>query len=471
MVFQRNVPITIWGKSAPGNHINILFSGNYKNVVTRVDSTWNVEFQPLPATKEPQKLEIWSKHEKIVLDNILIGDVWLLSGQSNMEYPLGSEAHFAKEQEQLVDGRLRYFNANYIGKGIYGEKYTREALNKLNAQEYFTGTWQESQLPEVKELSAVGYYFGKKIITETGVPIGLINIAIGGAPIETFISVNRLKNSKVFRKKVQGNWLYNDALPVWIRQRGMENVRNSFIYKDSLGPNHSYKPGFAYEAMVKTLLPFPIKGIVWYQGESNAQEQERVEEYPALQKLMIQNYRSKWRQPKMPFYWVQLSSIDTINYDSHYWPPFRNNQRLLLKSIKHGGMVVSSDIGNQTNIHPSNKKDVGERLARWALNDCYGVKMITSGPLPVQAHYKNGKVIISFQYTGDGLKTMGNKKLLGFSINGKTPIPAIIHQDKVIIKVKEQPEYIFYGWQPFSTGNLYNSENLPASTFKLIVNP
>jgi sialate O-acetylesterase len=191
---------------------------------------------------------------------------------------------------------------------------------------------------------------------------------------------------------------------------------------------------------------------------------DRVNEYRELLKLMIRDYRIRWKQPELPFYLVQLSSIERP-----LWPKFRDEQRKLLNDIKNAGMAVSSDIGERRNVHPTNKKAVGERLARWALNKTYGRKeIIPSGPLPQKAIYKNGQVIISFQYSDGGLKING-ENLKGFSLDGLADVKAVIKDKTVVIAANEKPAFIYYGWQPFTEANLVNSALLPASTFKLKV--
>ena len=235
------------------------------------------------------------------------------------------------------------------------------------------------------------------------------------------------------------------------------------------GTDHPFKPGHGYEAGIKPLFPLPIKGIINYQGESNAQENERANEYAALSALMVKDFRSKWKKPSLPYYYVQLSSIDTIQYKGHLWPQFRNEQRKMLALLPNSGMAVSSDIGAKNDVHPTNKKAVGERLARWALHQTYGKKeIVPSGPLPLQATYKNGYVVISFQY-GDDLQTSNAEPLNGFSTEGKEVREAMIKNKQVFVKSNGKPAYIYYGWQPFSKGNLLNGQQLPASTFKLPV--
>jgi len=245
---------------------------------------------------------------------------------------------------------------------------------------------------------------------------------------------------------------------------GFKNVPN-----DEYGNNHSFKPGFAYESGIASIFDLPIKGVLCYQGESNAQEMERVNEYANLSALMVSDYRKNWKQPQLPYYFVQLSSIDTLKYKGHLWPEFRNEQRKMIQLIPNSGMAVCSDIGFKNDVHPTNKKDVGERLARWALNKTYKKDIVPSGPLPLKATYVNEKVIVSFQYMAKGLKTSDGKNIRGFSTEGKHDTEASFGESGIIIPAKTKPEYIYYGWKPFSDGNLVNSENLPASTFKIKV--
>jgi sialate O-acetylesterase len=181
---------------------------------------------------------------------------------------------------------------------------------------------------------------------------------------------------------------------------------------------------------------------------------------------MVNDYRKKWRQPHLPFYWVQLSSIDTAHYKSRYWPLFRDGQRKLLKDIPNSGMAVCSDIGFRDNVHPTDKKAVGERLARWALHDLYGEQILPSGPLPLKAIYHQDTVTIHFQYA-KGLHASDGASLRGFSFDGVTTAPAFIRGDTVILVVKERPSTLYYAWQPYTDANLVNTDGLPASTFKL----
>jgi len=250
-------------------------------------------------------------------------------------------------------------------------------------------------------------------------------------------------------------------MPLWVKERGNQNLR--------AGTDHPFKPGHAYEAGIKPLFPLAIKGVINYQGESNAQEMERVNEYAALTQLMVQDYREGFNNPQLPFYYVQLSSIDTLKYKGHFWPQFRDEQRKIIDLIPNAGMAVCSDYGLKDNVHPTNKKIVGERLARWALNKTYQQKILPSGPLPIEAKYMNGEVVVSFQYAGKGLQATGDGIVKGFSLDGKNSATVTIEQNSVHIPAKIKPDFVYYGWKSYSDGNLVNSELLPASTFKIKV--
>jgi sialate O-acetylesterase len=470
MILQRDNPVYIWGKAAPGEKVSVSFSNAAESTITAKDSCWCVKLPAQKANAHGQDLVVRAGNEEIALRNVLTGDIWLCIGQSNMEFPMRNEVNFAREKEVSDQPMLRFYNPDYPGKNIYSTLFTDSIADRLVPEKFYQGKWQTCDSITFKNMSAVAYYFGKAINERAGIPVGLINLSIGGAPLETFIGKEALKKSRQFSAKINGDWLANEALPVWIRERGRQNVGELPIVKsDENGKNHGYKPGFAYTSGIEPLFHSRIKGVICYQGESNAQEMDRVSEYDALSKLMVDNYREKWKDPRLPFYFVQLSSIDTVKYKGQLWPDFRNEQRKMLESIDYSGMAVTSDIGFRDNVHPTNKKDVGERLARWALNKTYGYQVIPCGPLPVKAIYKNGKVFITFDFMAKGLKTPDGSTFKGFSMDGIREVEAFSAADGIIINSDKKPDFIFYGWKPFSDGNLVNSENLPASTFKIKV--
>jgi sialate O-acetylesterase len=312
-------------------------------------------------------------------------------------------------------------------------------------------------------MSAIGYYFGRWITDSLKQPAGMIHLSIGGSPIETWIDAKQLSADSRFKNKTAPNWTENSALPVWIRQRAVENIGKS----DPDGA-HTFKPGYAFETMVKNLTALPIRGILFYQGESNAQEIERVDEYSELMKLMVNDYRKIWKDKNLPFYYVQLSSIDSIKYKSQYWPAFRTEQLKALKMIPHSGMAVSHDRGFLNDVHPTDKKTIAERLYKWAAHQLYGQKKtLPSGPIPVKAQVKKGYVMISFNYTGKKLGTSDGKEVRGCSLDGKTSAAATIKRNKLYVKTDASHGIVSYCYQPYCTANLVNEQGLPAPGFSV----
>lgn len=466
MVLQSNRPITIWGTGNSGSLIRCRFKAFTSETTVDKNGQWKLQLPPHNVSTIPETLRVEMEHESISLNNILIGDVWLCVGQSNMEWPMSRELHWKTEQEKANQPLIRFLNPPPAGRYVYNVRFKDSLLKRLNEEKFYLWDgWKISTQSTAAEMSAVAYFFAKRIQQDVNVPIGLINLSIGGAPLESFIGLEALTADTAFRQKANGNWLYNDALPVWIRQRGLQNLENvNYRYGDENGPNHAFKPGFAFKSGVLPLKDFPISGVLVYQGESNAEETARVEEYGKLFSLLTAQYRQLWGRPELPFYWVQLSSIERP-----LWPAFREAQRKLLDSIKYSGMAVTTDHGLPNDVHPPNKKIVGERLARWALKDVYRLPIVASGPIPVRAKYKRHQVVVRFSHA-DGLQTSDGEPLREFSFDGKTSISAKIRNKKVVIPALEKPDAVWYGWQPFSKGNLVNREGLPASTFHIPIN-
>ena len=466
MVLQRGQPLLIWGTGAPGETVHCTFGPLQAQAIVGADEAWEIRLPAQPANESGATIFISSGSEQRRLDDILIGDVWLCLGQSNMEFPMKKEAHFVEESTQPSHPLLRFYNPSYAGKNIYARLFPDSVKKRLTPEDFYEGRWEICNTQSMPEMSAVGYYFGRRMSETVHVPVGLINLAIGGCPLETFINPEALKRDTLFAKKAQGDWLHNESLPVWVRERGLQNLG------DAGASAHGYQPGFAWQAGIAPLTRMPVQGIIWYQGESNAQEIARVEEYPRLFKLMVDDMRKTWGRPHMPFYWVQLSSIDTAHYASKYWPAFRDGQRKSLEEISEGGMAVSSDKGAANDVHPTEKREIGYRLARWALSGVYGKRMLPSGPLVERAWYRsgehgNGEVVIDFKY-GDGLQTADAGPLRGFSVDGKK-VGAEIRGDRVVIPVHNKPATVAYAWEPFTDANLVNRDSLPASTFQQVV--
>jgi len=470
MLLQRNQPIVVYGKAVPGNSVAARFAGIQQSTIVASDSSWQVIFPAQSASAQPKFMEIWSGLEKISVNNILIGDVWVCIGQSNMEWPMIREMHYNTEKTNSYQPLIRVFNPTYAGKNIFNTTFSDSVVERLTPDRFFTGKWEQCDSNSIKTLTAVGYYFAKQLAASVGIPIGIIHLSIGGAPLESFIRKEAMLEDERFSTKVSGNWLTNTTLPEWIKERGLQNIgKVSNMPGDEIGKNHAFKPGFVYQSGLAHLTQFAVKGFVCYQGESNAQEIDRVREYANLFTLLVNDYRKQRQYNEMPFYFVQLSSIDTVKYKGQLWSIFRDEQRKILQQLSNTGMAVSSDVGFRNDVHPTDKKTVGERLAQWALAQTYQQSIIPSGPLPIKAVFKNGKVIIHFQYTGKQLVTTNGSPLQGFSVEGGELRWAGLRKKTVILIVTKAPNHITYGWKSFSDGNLLNDAGLPASTFRIKV--
>ena len=462
MVLQCEKPFSIFGKGIPGKKITLQFSTFFRNSsIVKRDSSWEFKISAQHYSSAPFKFVVDDGSQKLVMNNILFGDVWICTGQSNMEFPLSNDLYVKENNFIDTSPNIRILNPTYIGKDMYGKSFSDSMNTRLNEGNYYEGSWQICNSIVMKKMSAIGYYFAKKVHAETGIPIGIVNISVGGSPIESWINSNSLASSGFATKTTDARWTENENLPVWIRQRAVENIGTT-------NKVHAFQPGYIYDHGIFPLMKLPIKGILWYQGESNSQEIERVKEYPALMKMMVADYRKGWNDAKLPFYVVQLSSIDTLKYKSQYWPLFRSNQLLSYREIKNTGIAVSTDIGDRDNVHPRDKRTVADRLSRWALHDVYNRNIIVSGPIPRKAVFKNNSVIIKFKFA-EGLNTSDQKTVRGFSLNGTDQIDASIVGKNIQIRTSSKPELIHYSYKPFSDANLVNIDGLPTPSFILNV--
>lgn len=456
MVLQRNEPITIWGSARAGTVVSATFMNERKLAKTQSNGTWRVTFAPQPANGSPQTIEITHQQKKLKLHNILIGDVWLCSGQSNMYFPL-SETDRADSVLKKVtsSSSLRLFKYKPFAE-TDNQAWTNEALTRANDLNFFSGSWKIDDANAAKEFSAVGYIFGKKILERENIPVGLIEIAVGGSPLISWISREALASNPQFAPLLK-NWRNSDQIMQWCRERADVNLKNA----TSTSQKHSYAPSFNFEAGIANLVPLPIKGVIWYQGESDA---EHIELYEKLFPVFVKDWRHHW-QKNLPVYYVQLSSLERPTW--HY---FRDAQRRLLNQVENSGMVVTSDLGDRKDVHYKNKIPVGERLAQMALNKTYKRNIIPSGPLFRSLKRREHKIEIVFDHAA-GLEPLNDKHLKGFELctkNGQfIPVPATVKNDRVYITIPKgiDIEKVVYAWQPFTRANLVNKDGLPASTF------
>ena len=456
MILQHNQPITIRGIANAGEQVTVEIGNQKQKTVTTPNGKWEITLKPLKSS-EVYTLSIATKHQKLTYKNVLAGEVWLCSGQSNMEFQLSRSFNAEKEIGNALHTDIRLYNMKPRWHTDNNE-WSTEALDSINMLKYFSKNhWEICQPNTVENFSAIAYYFGKVLHDSLDVPIGLICNAVGGSPIESWIDRPSIEEHL---PAVLRNWEENDFIQEWVRKRAALNIQKS----NDPQQRHPYHPCYLYESAIAPLAQFPIKGVIWYQGGSNAHSYET---HSKLFKMLVASWRKSWENDEMPFYYVQLSSLNRPS-----WTWFRNSQRLLLDEIPYTGMAVSTDCGDSLNVHPIRKKEVGDRLAAWALNKTYSLKKITpSGPLFKNASFSGHEVVVSFEYDKD-LHTSDNAPLRTFELAGEDgifyPAEATISRNKVKVKSKKvkKPKMIRYAWQPYTNANLVNNTGFPASTFR-----
>ena len=456
MVLQRDCPLKIHGMANASDEVTVSI-GKQKYVVrTGLDGKWSVVLRPLKVGS-PYMMTISTVGRKLVYNNILAGEVWLCSGQSNMEFRLNGASTAEIDIPEAANGKIRLFDM----KGRWetsAVEWNISVLDSLNHLQYYKpAEWKICSPAVVGNFSAVAYYFGKMLQDSLKVPIGLICNAVGGSPTEAWVDRSTLEHQF---PAILRNWIQNDFIQDWVRGRAALNIKKTTNSQQ----RHPYEPCYLYEAGIRPLEQFPLKGIIWYQGESNAHNKDV---HGQLFRLLVDSWRKNWVNADMPFYFVQLSSLDRPS-----WPWFRDSQLRLMKEIPGTGMAVSSDYGDSLDVHPKTKRPIGERLARWALNKTYGWSgVVPSGPVFRSAECRNGIVYLEFDY-GEGLHSADGKSLRTFEVAESEGLyePAVAEVDGNYLKLYNarirNPHYVRYGWQPFTHANLVNASGLPASTFR-----
>ena len=489
MVLQADTEIPIWGKAKSGAEVIVTLGDESQAAVANERGKWTVRFQARKASKMPSLMSIEASGERVQFADILIGEVWVCAGQSNMEWSLAQSANGSEEIKLLPDSiqadgfseresPLRMLHLVGGARGGSGS-YTPKHLARLTPASFCEGEWKVSSVESASEFSAVAWYFGRRLLKELDVPVGLICPAVGGTPTESWISREALESDPDLMGLVAGNWLDNQRLGEFCRTRGQENLLDAIqagkvISGDKWGPHHSFKPGFMWSAGIEPLIPYAIRGVIWYQGESNAETPARVREHGRLLPLLIKQWRQHWAQGEFPFLYAQLPALNRPE-----WPRFREGQRRILQQVNHVGMAVTIDTGHPTNVHPTLKKPVGERLARIALGSTYRLNSFvpSSGPLLDVVEREGDSMVVSFKHFGDGLTASDNQPLRYFEVCGDDGVfhrarAKIIAKDALAVSSRAVPEPldVRYAWMPYPdpTVNLVNSVILPASPFSTV---
>jgi hypothetical protein len=474
MVLQANQPIRVWGTAKPAEEVTVKFSDEATSHKTDADQNgeWQIELPARPASESPVTLIVSSTNAEISIRDVLIGEVWFCAGQSNMQWPLVKSEGGEDAILTTADRLLRLHNCP-PGAGGKSGLYTQDEAKRLWPGTFTSGQWKVSSPASAAPFSAVGYYFAKRLREELRVPVGVINVSVGGTPIESWVSQSRLSAKPSLSPLFDGNWLNNSMLDDWCRSRAKANLRDAFngtlhVPSDEFGPNHPFKPGFMFRAGVEPFLPMSIRGGLWYQGESNADTAQRISVYNQCFPLFVQEWRSGFKNEAMPIGFVQLPAMRRPN-----WPQFREQQRRSLSKLSNIGMAITIDTGHPTDVHPKDKKTVGDRLAKWALVDVYGKSGASSGPLFSVVTIDDSLAEVTFRHVGSGLRTRDGNAPLHFEIAGADgkfhKAEARINNHKVQVSSPDvpRPVNVRYAWAAFPdpSPNLINSDGLPASPF------
>jgi sialate O-acetylesterase len=456
MVLQRDIPLVIKGHANAGERVKVTLEGPFGTMTRKAKASaageWSVRFKPLEAAVGITLTIEGNGGNTLAYDNVAAGEVWLCSGQSNMYFrvweSVDSDGHPA-------DPDLRLYNME-IPFHLSMVEWSDEHIEMAENMDFYRPTqWHPCDGENVRAFSAVAYHFGRMLREQLGVPVGLICNAIGGSPTEAWVDRETLASEY---PEILDDWFSNGMLNQWCIEMGKINLR----YPENTFANHPFAPSCLFETGVATMEQFPIKGVVWYQGESNDFD---IPMHEKLFGLLVNGWRRYWDNDTMPFHFVQLAGL----HDRYNWPEFRDSQRRMAEAMPYCDMAVSSDVADSLDIHPRQKKPVGERLARLSLCHDYGFDIVPCGPSIRNAVLDGDKVVLEFDYA-EGLKTSDSQSLRIFEVAGAdgafVPAESFISDDKVIlVSGVDSPEYVRYAWQPYTSANLVNGEGLPASTF------
>lgn len=466
MVVQAGVPVPVWGWADPGQEITVMLAG--KTAVTQTPSSgmWQTKLEPLKMTREPQELVVKGKSTLIVKD-VLIGEVWLASGQSNMAYPFSRGQYIAEETAAADLPQIRMFT---VGKN-----------SARRPQRDCEGEWVVATPESVQAFSAVAWFFGKDLHEVLNRPVGLINSSWGGTDIAAWTSeprqasvpelkagLDKWERAAASYDGIKEREAYNKRLAAWEKRGGkgsndVATKRPRWNVPPQENQNH---PANLFNGMIFPVIPYAIQGVIWYQGEHNCSTPEKAELYAKQLPILVQDWRHLWRV-NFPFAWVQLP-----NFEQTAYRPLVREAMLKSLSVPNTGMVVTLDVGEANDNHPRDKKTVGQRLSLWAQSRVYKRDVPAySGPIPLSHEVKEGTVVVKFNHTQGGLKAKEGA-LKGFEIAGVDqqwkPAQGKIQGGSVVVSNAEiiQPVAVRYAWAANPEANLFNGAGLPASPFR-----
>ena len=453
MVLQRDIADPIWGWTTPGAEVKVTMAGKTLTTKAGDDGKWMTK---IPAHKAGGTYSIAvAGNQNVVLNNVTFGDVWICSGQSNMEWGMKLVNNTPEEIAAANYPNIRLFT---VQKRIAFAPVTGMQKDTEN----LFGVWSPTTPETISKgggagFSAVAYFFGREIHKQTGIPIGLIHTSWGGTIAEAWVSKNSLSSMPDFAQSITQ---VDSVAQGTLTPNGENKLQNNPNLVTVLN-----------NAMINPLVPFAIKGAIWYQGESNA---GRAAQYQTLLPTLIADWRKQFGVGDFPFYIVQLANFMAQDTEpkNDPWPFLREAQTLTAQKVKNSGIAVAIDIGDEKDIHPRNKQDVGKRLAFNALAKTYKMKVAFSGPTLKGMKASGDKAVISFDNVNGGLMTKNGDKVMGFQIAGEDKkfyfADAQIVGNTVVVSSPQvaKPAAVRYAWANNPTVNLYNKADLPAVPFR-----
>ncbi len=475
MVLQRGMPVPVWGWATPGEKISVSFRDQVKSTTADPQGNWQIKLDSLDVGPASQ-LSVRGQNESKTFDNVLVGEVWVCSGQSNMGWTVDRSLDADLEKKTANFPEIRLFRVPNVT--------ATEPQKDVNAQ------WLPCTPQTVGPHTAVGYFFGRELHRALGVPVGVVQTAWGGTRAEAWTSPEKMAATKELQP-ILDSWNelvdspraaellknYEKALEKWKTASAAAKAAGKPQPKPPTMPevkrDSRHHPSTLYNAMVSPLIPYAIRGAIWYQGESNA---SRAYQYRTLMPALIESWREAWGQGDFPFYQVQLANFKAIQSEpgESDWAELREAQALVKEKLPNVDCVCITDIGAAKDIHPKDKQNVAKRLARMALHDLYGMNdLVRQGPKFQKVTFEGNKAIITFETFGSPLTSYYNEPLSGFAVAGENRKwvwgqAKIVGPNTVEVVGPEgiTPVAVRYNWSDNPQGNLYSESYLPACPFR-----
>lgn len=474
MVLQRDMPVPVWGWAEPGEEVAVVFAGQTQHATADDQGKWMVKLQPLAASDEGRSLVVEGKSDRLEVTDVLVGEVWLCSGQSNMEWTVSNSTDGDLELPAIDNASIRFMT---VGGGGSQQPY-----------EDFTGAWQVCSPGTARNFSAVGYYFGKRLHEKINVPVGLIDNSWGGSACEAWIPKSAMADKPMYqplleRWEKQASEADEEAIKAEYAKT-FEKWQQRFEAAKAAGeplpecpkPRNAlignHRPANLYNARIAPIMPYAIRGSIWYQGESNA---GRAEQYAEMFPLMISTWRSEWGQGDFPFYWVQLADFkgEQDQPGQSEWAELRAAQTQTQDQLESTGEAVIIDLGEGKDIHPRDKRSVADRLARWALAKQYGFDIAHQSPRFESIEIEGANAKIKLTDCRKGLVSFDTKTVKGFAVAGKDQKwvwakAEITGNNEVTVSSDQVPEPVAvrYAWSDNPVCNLYTKSGLPVTPFR-----